>query len=323
MRAIFVFVAISCLCFATPAAAQITAFHAGIARLAVPTQAEAQPPFDTLVWYPAPVEETPWQIGPFTITASQNTAIATGQFPVILLSHGGGRTGGNPYLLGDLSARLARAGFIVVAPFHGKTQFLQRPQQVGAAFAAVMTDPRFKSHVAVNRTGMLGFSLGGAVALTLAGGMPNARHLAAYCATHPDDTQSCNVGPGGGNAAPTAPSPGGTALPRLPVKSLVLLDPLAMLFQRDELAAVTMPILLVRPQQSRLGEDNVRLLMTSLPQPPQLRPVAGGHFIFTDICSPALRAEAPEVCEDAAGIDRAAIHADFSAVIVDFFRNTL
>jgi predicted dienelactone hydrolase len=298
--------------FATTASAQTVAFHAGGARIAVP----AQPPFDALVWYPTTSEEAPWQAGPFTIQASQNTEIADGTFPLILLSHGGGRTGGSPLLLGDLSVRLARAGFIVAAPFHAKTPFLQRPEQVKAAFEAVTADSRFKSRIATGRTGMLGFSLGGAVTLGLAGATPNAGHLATYCTANPNDVQSCNGGPA------TSPSANPT-LPRLPLKALVLLDPLTLLFQREELAPVTMPVLVLRPQQSQLGEENARSLAANLPRPPQLHSVAGGHFIFTDVCGPALRAEASEICEDAAGIDRTAVHVEVGAVIVEFFRNTL
>jgi predicted dienelactone hydrolase len=324
MRALRLSIALLSICFCSIASAQSSTSNAGIARITVGTQES----FDTLVWYPTQAEEASWQIGPFTIPANQNATVAPGRFPVVLLSHGGGQTGGSPLLLSGLSARLAREGFIVIAPFHGKTRFLQRPRQVEAALEAVRTDPRFKSHIASDKVGMLGFSLGGAVTLALAGGRPNFQQLAAYCATHSDDVQSCTAGPGGDRNASsstqkTQPPPSGLTIPHLPLKGLALLDPFAVLFQRDDLAAVSVPVLLFRPKQSRMGEENTRSLAASLPQPPQLQYVPGGHFIFTDICSPALRAEAPGVCVDAEGVDRAATHADVEAEIVKFFRSIL
>lgn len=323
MRALRLTIALLSICFCSIASAQTSTSNAGIARIAI----QAREPFDTLVWYPTQAEEASSQIGPFTIPANHNAAVAPGQFPVVLLSHGGGQTGGSPLLLSGLSARLAREGFIVVAPYHGKTRFLQRPRQVEAAFEAMTADARFKSHIASDRVGMLGFSLGGAVTLALAGGKPNFQQLAAYCATHSDDVQSCNAGPGGdrnaSSSTQTQPPPSGLTIPRLPLKGLALLDPFGVLFQRDDLTAVSVPVLLFRPKQSGQGEENTRSLVTNLPQPPQLQYVPGGHFIFTDICSPALRAEAPGVCVDAKGVDRAAIHADVEAEIVKFFRSIL
>jgi hypothetical protein len=58
--------------------AQTATFHAGIARVSVPTE-EA---FETLIWYPTQAEEVPWQAGPVAIPASRDAVIASGQFPV-------------------------------------------------------------------------------------------------------------------------------------------------------------------------------------------------------------------------------------------------
>jgi predicted dienelactone hydrolase len=273
------------------------------------------------------MEEQPWQVGPFAIPASQNAAIAPGRFPVVLLSHGGGKSGGSPLLLRDLSANLARHGFIVVAPFHGKTRFPGRALQIKAAFFAMMADPRFTPHAVPEKLGMLGFSLGGAVALDVAGGVPNFRQLAAYCSAHPWDIQSCNAGPGddsnAAGAAQTQPAAGALTPLHLPVKALVLLDPFAVLFDREGLKLVNMPVLLFRPKQSKQGEENTIVLVTALPQVPTLRYVPGGHFIFADICAQALRTEAPEVCDDPQGVDRAAVHAEVEAQTVKFFHDNL
>ena len=290
-------------------------FHAGVARIAV----AADVPFDALIWYPAEVAGPPWQVGPFLLPASHGAKLAAGVFPILLLSHGGGESGGSPLILSGLSAALARHGFVVVAPFHGTAALSLRPLQIQLALDAVLDDPRFKPHVDPGRLGMLGFSLGGAVTLELAGAMPDWSHLTAYCSIHPDDEMSCNHGPRGprGTGRPAVPS-------ALPLKAIVLLDPFAVPFQRDGLTNVTMPALLFRPEQSALSADgNAAALVAALPHPPRYETLPGGHFVFADVCTLALLAAEPALCRDPPGVDRAAIHRGIETKIAAFFRDSL
>ena len=323
MRALFFTFALLIASSLSTAWAQPVPSHAGIACISV----SAVEPFDMFVWYPAHEEEVPWQAGPFSVPASRNAAIADGQFPILLLSHGGGRTGGSPLVLRGLAAYLARQGFIVVSPLHGKTRFPVRPFQIKAALEAMIADARFKPHANADSLGMLGFSLGGAVTLELAGAVPDFKHLAAYCKTHPEDIQSCDAGPGGDKgAAPPKQAQSAdlsSPIPRLPLKALALLDPFGVLFEQEGLVAVNMPVLLFRPKQSSLGEENTHALVEGLPHPPQVHYVPGGHFVLTDICPTALKQEAPEVCQDAQGIDRAAVQAEIEVKIAQFFRDRL
>ena len=217
-------------------------FHAGLVRLPV----GGEKPFDALVWYPTAGTEVLWKAGPFAIPASRDAAIAPGRFPIVLFSHGGGPGGGSPLILTDLSSDLARHGFVVVAPFHGGTGLRHRALQVTLVLDAVVADPRFAPHVDPERLAMLGFSLGTAVTLQLAGAVPNAGHLVSYCAAHPDDIMSCGHAPDGGNARAFPADRVSTPTLRS-LKAIVLLDPYAVLFQPPELVAVTMPVLLPCP----------------------------------------------------------------------------
>jgi len=306
------------LLFAVPVSAawgEDAPFHAGVARIAV----SAAVPFETLVWYPTEADAASWQVGPFLLPANHGAPVAAGRFPMILLSHGGGTGGGTPLILSELSAALARRGFVVVAPFHGKANLSLRPLQVRAALDAVLADPRFGPHADPGRLGMLGFSLGGAVTLELAGARPDWLYFLAYCEAHPDDAMSCDHAPGGTHLGepPTIPTP-------LPLKAIVLLDPFAVPFPRDGLTAVGLPVLLFRPDRSALPiERNAAALRATLPQAPEYATVPGGHFIFIDVCVPALRATAPEPCEDPPDVDRAAIHARIGRQIAQFFSDTL
>lgn len=301
--------------------AETPTFHAGVARLSITSGT----PLDMLVWYPTEADEMAWQAGPFTMPAARNAAVAPGRFPIVLLSHGGGLGGGTPLMLREISVALARRGFVVIAPFHGKTGLPGRPLQIRRALEAVVADPRFAPHVDAAKLGMLGFSLGTAVTLELAGAVPNVAHLVAYCAAHPRDVMSCDHAPDGNNGAVhgTNVEPGTPVAP-LPLKAIVLMDPYAVLFQRHELVEVSMPVLILRPNESELpAEANATGLAAALPRPPQVQNIPGGHFVFMDICPSSLKASSPELCEDPPGVDRAAIHAAIEAKIIEFFDKNL
>src|SRR5207244_1315450 len=95
----------------------------------------------------------------------------------------------------------------------------------------------------------------------------------------------------------------------LGLKALVLLEPFGAVFDRDGLRPVDMPVLLYRADHSDLAaEGNIFALAAALPRQPQQRSTPGGHFVFVDPCPAVVEAEAPAVCRDAAGVDRAAVH---------------
>lgn len=302
---------------AASATAEPPPFRAGVVRITLP-----DPPLAVLVWYPSEAAEQPWQAGPWPIAATQGAPVAPGQrFPVILFSHGGGPGGGNPLLHRDLGAHLARGGFITVMPAHGNEppRLVLRPQQLGRALAATLADPRFSAAADPARLGAIGFSLGGATALITAGAAPDYPRYAAYCRQHPED-----IGPCEGGGGTDAPAPSAGAAPALPLRALVLLDPLAALFGSPGLAGLTMPVLLYRPAHSGVirPEGNAMALAAALPRAPEQAVVPGNHWVFVDPCPPPLVVEAV-VCRDAPGVDRAAIHQQIEERIAAFLRDNL
>lgn len=304
--------------------AQEPPYPAGISRLDM----KAGDAFNILVWYPASKKGAPWRIGPFPISAAKDAPLAEGRFPVVLLSHGGGRSGGSPLILRDLSSSLARNGFIVIAPFHGKAPFLKRGFQMKAALDVVAATPRFSSSLDSEEVAIVGFSLGSAVALELAGATPDFKQLEGYCQANPSDKLSCSGGPSAtkqaNESAPARTAPAMRDFPRLPsLKALVLLDPFTVLFTSDSIATIDQPTLAFRPDGSPLGKRNLEVLQANLPKPPETQNVQGGHFIFADICPDVLVDEAPIVCKDAPGIDRSAAHQVIEVETAAFLRKHL
>lgn len=308
--------------FSAPADPQ--RFHAGVTRITVKDVV----PFDALVAYPTDVAEVPFQDGPWIIAAGRDAPIASGtRFPIVLFSHGGGGTlkaGGSPLPYGDLATSVAREGFIVVAPFHpaGAERALEdRPRHVHKALNAMLADPRFATHADPNRLGMMGFSYGGAVALIVAGAVPDFAHLAVYCRGRADDPKACDGVPTDGSLANVV---GKRSPDALAMKALVLMEPWGALFDRNGLTSVDMPTLLYRAEGSDLkAEGNILALGTALPHPPRQETVPGGHFIFFGPCPPAREADAPEACRDAPDVDRKAIHRLIEGEIAKFLLQNL
>jgi predicted dienelactone hydrolase len=312
-------------------------FHAAVTRLTVQ---DATAPIDTAVFYPTETPETPWRAGPFTVDASRDAPLIDNRsFPVVLLSHG---RGGGPLSHRELAIALARDGFVVVVPTHvgdasgfpaAKSQaqiLIDRPRQAEEALNAVLSNPHFAPHLDANRIGMIGYSAGGYTALILAGAQPDFAYANQFCATH-DDAGSC------GHrrttemeaASSTVASSVLTVSPELAVwhppieprlKALVLMDPLAVMFNAQSFAAIRIPILLYRPQSDTLlsAPRNALAVASGLPVTPQQQIVPGSHFVFIDPCPSQIAADAPLICQDPPGVDRPAIHRQIENQVVNF-----
>ena len=307
-----------------------TPFQAGVVHVTV----QDAEPFDTMVWYPTRDAEVPYAAGPYTVTATRDATLAEGErFPVILLSHG---HRGTPLGHRDLAAFLARDGFIVVVPTHigdsatpapprSQRQVLtDRPRQARLALDRVLSDPRFAPGADTARIGAIGFSAGGYTVLALAGARPNFAQAMVYCREHPADRGSCGpVATGGDDPPAAAADMPPMSDPR--IKAVVVLDPLAFVFDRQGLAAVRMPILLLRPESDDYlsSAGNALALAAGLPTAPRQIVVPGSHFVFLDPCPPALAASAPGLCKDAPGVDRVAVHRQFEKDIAAFLHQSL
>ena len=314
-----------------PFATMAAPYNVGLVRIAIEDDVGIAP---VVIWYPTHVPEASWQAGPFEITASRDVAVAKGRFPVLLLSHG--HLGG-PLSHRDFAASLARQGYIVVAPTHlGDAEghpiasqaeiLVRRPQQAIAALDAVFEDDRFVSHADRARIGAIGYSAGGYTALTLAGAKADFALAATYCQTDgrkdlgscgPEQDVWADVSKALGNwVPPTNPHP---------IKVLVLLDPLATMFDAAGLAAVKIPVLLVRPEDDAdmNADANALALASNLPHPPQELVVSGRHFVFIDPCPEEIAADASLICDDDPGVDRASVHRELESEITDFLKQNL
>ena len=306
-----------------PADAQSPPYRAGVARLAVGDAT----PFEALVVYPSPADETPVAMGPFALLGGHDAPVARPvageRFPIVLFSHGNGRGAGTPLPHRLLLLHLARAGFIVVAPFHPRTPrpFVARPSQLRKALEAMLADARFAARADAARLGVMGFSFGGAVAVLAAGGALDFAHLAGYCREHGEDRRACDGVATDGSLAGIPPRKSADALG---IRAVVLLEPFGAPFQRSGLTSLDMPVLIYHATRSDLrNEGNALALARNLPRTPRTIAVTGGHFVFVDPCPPALLAEARQICVDAPDVDRSGMHGLMRPVVTDFLHDAL
>jgi predicted dienelactone hydrolase len=164
----------------------------GVRTIAVPAPARGTQ-LDVTLWYPTISDDAPVVVGDNAVfkgsSAHRDAPIASGSFPIILLSHGGLRAA--PNLGVWIASRLAAQGFIVAAPHPPKPngqnawdatrEIWLRPADLSATLTAVERDPGLAGRIDAREVGILGFLLGGSSALALAGARVDAETYARSC----------------------------------------------------------------------------------------------------------------------------------------------
>ena len=155
------------------------------------------------VWYPSGATETRRSIGPFELNYAFDGAPRAGQWPLIVFSHGNGGHVHNHYL--TLQA-LAEAGFVVVAPQHGKAAVAktlnvgpaiqQRVRDLDRAVSAVQADGALGAVVDRRWVHALGYGLGGTSVLVAAGAQVDESLIRKHCQDHAqEDLDLCSNDP--------------------------------------------------------------------------------------------------------------------------------
>jgi predicted dienelactone hydrolase len=311
------FIAAVLLCLSTT-----TTHAAGIKFVQIPPDASG-PGLRAIVWTPCgePAQKVP--IGPYVLKGRRDCPTVGEKFPLVVISHGHGGS-----FLGhhDLAETLADAGFVVAAINHpGDTfsdstrademsVFIERPTDIKRLIDYMLSAAPDAARIDPGRIGFFGFSRGAYTGLVLAGGNPDFLHADVPC---PDPKAPiCEQIRRG--EVPTDPWTHDAR-----IKALVLADPPNVFPTAESLKNVNAPIQL---WASQFGGDgvlprNAPALATTLPHRPEFRLVPNAaHFAFLAPCSAAMKNEAPGLCVDANGFDRAAFHEQFDEMVLTFFQ---
>jgi predicted dienelactone hydrolase len=165
---------------------------AGLRSIEVATPGR-ETPISVSLWYPTNEGGSPNEVGGNKVfkgvPVNQDAVIAAGEFPIVLLAHGGLRAA--PHRSGWIASHLVRRGFIVAEPHPPQlgpkdapavlAEAWLRPSDLSATLAAIESDPILKAHIKEDRVGVLGFLLGGTSALTLAGAEIDPERYAKMC----------------------------------------------------------------------------------------------------------------------------------------------
>lgn len=286
-------------------------------------------PVAASIWYPsanrtyrAPVGDGPIFDPTFAFIGS---AIAEGEHPLIVLSHG---SGGNADSLEWLTSGLVANGAIVLAVNHpGSTSGDSSPRRsvdlearandLTAALDMILADPAFAPFIDPDRIGVVGFSLGGATALGLAGVRFDGAAQDTNCSTGPEaaDCVFFHLGD-----VRFADYPGFEADARDPrISRAVVVDPgfggaADPETLQDALAGIT---LINLGDTGRLGAADVgpdgNNLADRLPGASYVEIAPANHFTFLGTCKPGAAALLKEeqddpICTDPEDTDRAAAH---------------
>lgn len=290
-------------------------------------------PIEGAIWYPAGRATYKSAIGRDVVfrgtEALVGAAAQEGRHPLIVFSHG---SGGNMDNMGWLLSGLAQNGAIVLAVNHpGSTsgdssprrsiRLWERPQDISAALDHLLADPAWVARIDPGRISAMGFSMGGATALALAGVEIDLKLYADYCDSVGEAAMDCLFWARGGVDMRAVESEAGAkALADPRISATVAVDPgMGFGFTAGSVAAVDQPVMLLtlgaeRPialDVSPAGNDLARRLPGAVHE----EIAAAWHFSFLGLCTeaaPAILADAGEdpICEDPEGVDRAAVHAE-------------
>ncbi|WP_429911558.1 alpha/beta hydrolase family protein [Glycocaulis sp.] len=314
--------------------------------------AGASRPVHAVIWYPAAdapetieIAAGPAQAPVFRFGhAAPGAEPAAGRHPLIVLSHGNGGAAMQMMWLGQ---KLAEAGYVVVAAnHHGNTATephldlrafaapWERAIDVHYLIDAMLADPVFGSWIDPERIGVGGFSIGGFTALVAAGARPDFEAYATFCESEARD----------GTCEPQIETPElrwrSDELQDDPVfaasqERLAALDgdsridavftiapALGHAFDQAGLAGLQVPLfVIVGDADPATPAETNGLRIAELTEGASFHLAEGGvsHYSFLAECGPTGLEQVPQYCGDAAGVDRAAIHAQTVALAVDFF----
>ena len=287
-------------------------------------------PMHAIAFYPSKGIEGESKIGRYEVNATKDAKIAMGRYPLLVLSHG---NTGTPLALHDLVTSLARKGFVVVTVLHPGDNYKDhsrlgtlsnlygRPMQISAAIRATQADKMLSPYVHADQVGIIGYSAGGETALILAGAQPDLARLRRYCEERPDDRDACTTQ---GELVADRGDLEPVADPR--VKALLLMAPLSLMFGRETLADVHVPVLLYSGDGDKIvfPDKNADALARKLPVAPEFKVIPGaGHFVFMAPCTDEHITAMPGLCTDAKGVDREDIHRDLIYEAGRFFSKSL
>lgn len=255
----------------------------------------------------------------------------TSCFPVVLLSHG---TGGTAASLGWLAHGLAAAGYVVLGvDHHGNTAsepyraegFLcwwERPRDLTVTLDTLAGTGPFVGRLDLRRVACIGFSLGGYTALSILGAITDMRRFQTWAGPSqlgagprefPDLVRWIEPLMRESTAFRASWERHATSTRDARVRAAVALAPAAMVraFTLGSLAAISVPVSIMVGGADREAPARPCSAWLASCLPNSRLHLLGqdvGHYALLGRCTEEGRRLEPEICNDAAGVNRGMVH---------------
>ena len=266
--------------------------------------------FPVLVMYPTETPSNLNNFGPYTIDVSPDAPIAIGEYPLVIVSHGGG---GSHLVYRTITTHLAKNGYIVAMLEHHRNNrnnneledtyenLVNRPKHVRITIDEICSNSMFSRCIQPNNAAIIGHSMGGYTALAVAGGKPWA-----------NPKQKVDVMPE----------------PDSRIRALVLLAPATAFYQPDNaLRNVTIPILLlVGEHDSITPKWQADLVLDRIPDRSQVtyRVIENAdHFSFLSPFPSHMRNASFLPSTDPEGFDRDKFHEQLPVEVLEYLDERL
>ena len=280
--------------------------------------------FDAVIFYPARAPQATTSLGPYEVLGLLSAVPRAGRFPLILISHGSRGSMLSHHLL---ASHLALNGFIVAALTHesdnsrdyrGQREIIAahtRAHQLSLLLTATLNSSH-GARIDRERVGVIGYSAGSVTAMMLAGALPDLARLQSYGLGRPR-MDACEAEDRVKDEIPQS-----LPIRDARIKGALLLAPIGVVFSKEALEAVQIPVGIVAAQADEEApiRTNLRPFAKHLRELALLEVVPGaGHGVFLAPCSDRLSAALRELCKDGPLIDRRRIHAMMSELVISFF----
>lgn len=298
-----------------------------------------KPGFLARLWYPT-AAGTPQWIGKNLVrqgylAVPDAAPLADTPAPLIVMNHGSGGSGEGMAWLG---VELARRGAIVIAADHPGSsggdperpellQIWRQPQEVGQMLDAVLSSP-WSVRIDATRIAVVGFSLGGTAALSLAGGRLDFQRFPRFCQSHDDGAcRAFRARFADLDAAFFKRADADLKEPRIRA-AVAIAAGLTESLTETSLRALTTPVLVISGERD--GQlppaTHVRPLLRWLPAHSRYVEIQDAwHFSFLPLCAPTgveVLAETNEsfACQEAGHKRREQIHQEAIEATLQFLR---
>lgn len=301
-------------------------------------------PIKTEIWYPTKdttkqniTKKYPFKLPP----TSKGAEIASGKFPLIMLSHG---TGGNRISQMWLACELASNGFIVASVDHyGNTldnkipenfvKVWDRPLDVSFTIDHLLTNSHWNSAIDSSKIGMAGFSLGGYTSIALAGGILNYELLRSFSNTEEGKIEFNlpELGDVSKFISPQIIELGNTRYKSLKDNRISAFAAMAPAIgqgfnNKKQFDKVDKRILVIGAQNDKRTPINTNAKhYCELIDSSKYNELKGqvGHYVFMNEAKNGLKKNAPIIFKDDESVNRKEIHKQVAKTILEFFNHEL